>query len=35
MSQLIAMVNFKEVPITNLDFIKPSDVVKKGPIGAS
>ena len=29
LSQLIAMVKFKEVPVTNLNVIKPSDVVKK------
>ena len=29
MSQLIAMVKFKEVPVSNLDVMKPSDVVKK------
>jgi hypothetical protein len=33
LSQLIAMVKFKEVPVTNLDVIKPSDVVRKVQLG--
>jgi hypothetical protein len=33
LSQLIAMVKFKEVPVTNLEVIKPSDVVKKVQLG--
>jgi hypothetical protein len=33
LSQLIAMVKFKEVPVSNIDVIKPSDVVKKVQLG--
>jgi hypothetical protein len=33
LSQLIAMVKFKEVPVSNLDLIKPSDVVKQVQLG--
>jgi hypothetical protein len=33
LSQLIAMVKFKEVPVSNLDVVKPSDVVKKVQLG--